>query len=144
MTPSTSAPPLLPRRERKFAWLAVLAGLGLLGVAVLVRFNPAEHSFFPRCVFHSISGWDCPGCGGQRALHHLLHGQFGLALRHNALLLLLLPLGFWQASRWFWEQHTGSRLPKLFRHHRWPWILGAVVLGFGVVRNLPGCEWLRP
>jgi hypothetical protein len=145
MPATTSIPPVLPRHERKFGWLLGGAALvALVGVALLVRFNPAEHSFFPRCLFFTMSGWECPGCGGQRALHHLLHGQLGLALKHNALLLLLLPLGVWQVTRWIWEQRTGQRLPSLFQNHRWAWLLVVVVIGFAVLRNVPGAEWLRP
>lgn len=37
------------------------------------------------------TGWDCPGCGSQRAIHHLLHGEIGSAWRMNPLLILLIP-----------------------------------------------------
>jgi hypothetical protein len=117
---------------------------GGLGLIALFQFNPAEHHFFPRCAFHVISGWDCPGCGGQRALHYLLHGNLGAAVRHNALLIALLPVGGGGLARSLWRHWSGRAGPALFHHHWWPWLLCGLVIGFGVVRNLPGFGWLRP
>lgn len=133
-------------------WLTrrgLLAGLVVVGVAVglfaLFRFNPAEHGFFPRCTFHSVSGWECPGCGGQRALHQLLHGNLGAALRYNALFIALLPVGGWLLARRVWQRWSGKATSSsVFNHHLWPWLLAGLVIGFGIVRNLPGFAWLRP
>jgi len=44
------------------------------------------------CVFYEHTGLDCPGCGGQRALYHLLHGHILKALSYNALFVLFLPV----------------------------------------------------
>jgi hypothetical protein len=126
-TPATR-PPL----SRGVCWSVV----GLAGIVLLVVFF--------RCVFHLVSGWDCPGCGGQRALHQLLHGNLGLALRQNALFILLLPVGGWYLFRFVMQKSTGRTLPSPFSHHLWPWILCVIVISFGLVRNLPGFDWLRP
>lgn len=45
-----------------------------------------------KCQFHEITGWLCPGCGGQRAFYHLLHGNLLYALRCNALIVVLIPI----------------------------------------------------
>ena len=45
------------------------------GVALLYNYNPAEADFFLPCVFYSLTGLKCPGCGMQRAGHLLLHGR---------------------------------------------------------------------
>jgi hypothetical protein len=118
--------------------------VGLLALAALFRLNPAEHSFFPKCFFHSVSGWDCPGCGGQRAVHHLLHGRLGAALHANALFVCLLPVGIWYFARFVIRRLNGRNLPAPFHHHLWAWLLAALVIAFGIVRNLPGFDWLRP
>ena len=47
------------------------------GLLLLYLYNPAEHRFFIPCVFRAATGLKCPGCGMQRALHLLLHGQVG-------------------------------------------------------------------
>ena len=42
------------------------------------------------CWFHALTGYDCPFCGGSRALGALLHGDLAGALRFNAFAVLLL------------------------------------------------------
>lgn len=44
-----------------------------------------------QCNFHDVTGWQCPGCGGQRAFYYLLHGEIVSALRHNVLIIIILP-----------------------------------------------------
>ncbi len=34
-----------------------------------------------------ITGWECPGCGSQRALHQFLHGNFSAAFTFNMLFI---------------------------------------------------------
>lgn len=44
------------------------------------------------CIFNKQTGWLCPGCGGQRAIQSLLHGNFNEAFLLNPLIYILLPL----------------------------------------------------
>lgn len=37
-----------------------------------------EHYMIP-CLFLKYTGIPCPGCGGQRSLYHLFHGEFSEA-----------------------------------------------------------------
>jgi hypothetical protein len=62
-----------------------------MGAAILYRFDPETVHFFPRCVFHELTGLQCPGCGTTRALHHLLHGDLAGALHFNAMLFVVAP-----------------------------------------------------
>lgn len=39
-----------------------------------------------------LTGFDCPGCGSQRALHALLSGDPAAAWRSNAAFVIALPL----------------------------------------------------
>ncbi len=48
--------------------------------------DPAVYPF-PQCPFNSLTGYQCPGCGSQRAIHQLFHGHILSAIRLNALLL---------------------------------------------------------
>lgn len=58
----------------------------MLGAIVLYTFDPSAYPFYPRCLFHALTGLDCPGCGATRAVHALLHGRIGEAFRYNAML----------------------------------------------------------
>ena len=79
----------MPRPVRH-SRLVLGAALLLAAVALLV-FDPADHGFFPRCLFHSLTGWKCAGCGAQRMTHSLLQLDIAEAFRQNALLVLQLP-----------------------------------------------------
>ena len=116
-----------------------LLALGLGAAAVLFFVNPAEHGFFPQCLFHRLTGWNCPGCGATRAAHELLRGHWGAAFHDNALLLAALPLLAGLAVRKWRRPERKVQVNPLSL-----WILLAVVVTFGVVRNLAGFEWLSP
>jgi len=110
---------------------SVIVGLSAaVSLFSLFLFDPAHYNFYPACYFHLITGFYCPGCGGLRATHQLLHGNFEAAARLNLLLVLSLPgVALWSVR--------GIR-PV------WIWIvLGACVV-FTVARNVPGGEWLSP
>ena len=135
---TTGDPPRLAERKTNGkVWLAVWGGVLLGCCALLFFFNPAQHSFYPRCAFYQMTGWQCPGCGGLRAAHQLLHGQVVEALRLNALAVLALPLAGWILWR-NWAR-GGARVQA-----RWVWLGLVALLLFGVVRNLPGFAWLSP
>lgn len=54
-------------------------------------YDPALGGVFPPCPFHSLTGLQCPGCGSQRAVHHLLNFDLVSAFHQNALLVLSIP-----------------------------------------------------
>lgn len=57
------------------------------------RNDPATDTLRIPCLFHKLTGWNCWGCGGQRAFHQLLHGNFANAANLNALIFPVLLLG---------------------------------------------------
>ena len=44
---------------------------------LLLRFPPAQYSFYPRCPVHQLLHLQCPGCGATRAIADILRGGFG-------------------------------------------------------------------
>ena len=48
----------------------------------------------PKCMFHELTGLECPACGNQRALHALLHGNIKSAFSYNPLFVISLPYLF--------------------------------------------------
>lgn len=60
---------------------------------VFYFYNPSSGiSVFPSCPFKTLSGYNCPGCGSQRAIHQLLHGNLVEAFYLNPLLVLSIPI----------------------------------------------------
>ena len=138
----------LPRpiaSRRATLGLLSLAALLLLG-ALFFFFDPVRHSFYPTCLFHKLTGLNCPGCGGLRALHHLTHGSLVTAFRCNPLFIGLLPFLLFLALRWFLRGREAiDRDPILFRP-RVLWSLLVVTLLFTILRNLPwsAFAWMSP
>lgn len=74
--------------SRKAKILMAIAA-SVCAVAIIVylwAFDPTQYPA-PQCVFKRLTGYDCPGCGTQRALHALLHGRIAEAWHYNAALL---------------------------------------------------------
>ncbi|MGA7993031.1 MAG: DUF2752 domain-containing protein [Thermoanaerobaculia bacterium] len=76
------------RRRR----IGALVALSFAGVLLLFFFDPATAGFYPPCLFKTVLGTQCPGCGSLRAAHQLLHGNFAGAWALNKPLLIALPL----------------------------------------------------
>jgi len=123
---------------------AIVLGATAIGAGAMVFFfNPSTHLFYPVCLFHAVTGWNCPGCGMTRALYALLHGNLQLALKDNALFVLTLTaLAVWGvrfAGRKMRGQPATLGVPPKFLAA----FLG-VALAFAVLRNLPAFAWLSP
>jgi hypothetical protein len=143
-TESQPVPPkfTLPPSLAFFAG-AVLAATVLGSGAVLFFFNPSTHGFYPVCLFHKLTGLNCPGCGGTRAAYQLLHGHLLLALRDNALFLLALAA---LAARgvWFALCKIRHRPATLAVPPKALWAFLAIAIIFGLLRNLPAFSFLSP
>ncbi len=63
----------------------------LVALCVYFYFDPSDH-LFPRCPFLVATGYECPGCGSQRAIHALLHGDIVAAWHFNAMLIVFIPI----------------------------------------------------
>jgi hypothetical protein len=70
----------------------LILGTAALAAAVLFLFDPATAGFYPPCLFKTVLGRQCPGCGSLRAAHQLLHGNIREAWALNPTLLIVGPL----------------------------------------------------
>ena len=61
----------------------------IIGAVFYFAVDPATFPFMPQCVFHRLTGLQCVGCGSQRMLHALLHGD--IAGDSGQMLLSLSP-----------------------------------------------------
>ncbi len=106
-------------------------------LSVFYIFDPQEVNLFPKCTFKAITGYDCPGCGSQRAIHDMLHIDFAGAYSHNPLMLFLIPyLLLWL----FFELLGGKKLlPGLDKALFGKWaayIVFTVIVLFWILRNV--------
>jgi hypothetical protein len=128
---------MLRPRPRSAVWSAVVIGLALLGGGVLFAVNPAKYEWYPVCWLHVTTGLQCPGCGGLRATHELLHGHLAAAWALNPLAVLLTPLYAWFGLDAGLALLRGRGLPKSPPRPAMIWLGVAGLLVFGIVRNLP-------
>lgn len=119
--------------QSKWVWL----GTALLITFLLYSFNPSETAIAPKCMFKMLTGWDCPGCGFQRAAHAALHGHFVTAARYNFFLIYALPyLLALILTEWVWK---GARQEKWRRIFEGSLALNFYIISFlvwGIVRNI--------
>ena len=125
-----------PREGWSLALLTLLLCAGLL---LFYFLDPAASHGFWVCPFHRLTGWYCPGCGGQRALHELLHGRFAAAFQLNPFaMVLFLPLAGYAYAAYALRVLGGVRLPGMaVRNGQVIALLAAMAL-FGILRNLWG------
>jgi hypothetical protein len=130
------------RFSARYCWCA---GALLIAAAatVLYWFDPSGARFFPRCPLYLLTGLYCPGCGGLRAAHALLHSRISDALAWNPLVVCILPLGAWYVACRYFRWRT---LPLTFSGAHFAYFWLALLVGFGIARNLPWhpCTLLAP
>jgi Protein of unknown function (DUF2752) len=110
--------------QRRSIMVCIGAGLVAAGFWLV---NPARLTYCPLCLFHSFTGLYCPGCGSTRALHQLTHGHLLAAFHLNPLAVVALPL----LTIWLARGECTKLKPA------WIWTLLAIIVAFGVLRNLP-------
>lgn len=119
---------------RKIVYLGGL--VVFIGVVWLYKTNDPRGGNFPKCPFKWATGFQCPGCGSQRAAHHLLNGRLGEAFLVNALFVIALPyiaLGFFFER---YERASPAWRKRLFGPFASKVVLVTVLL-FWVIRNFP-------
>jgi hypothetical protein len=117
----------------------ILIGFGIvLFMVVFYSFNPLKYSFFPKCPFRLLTNFDCPGCGSQRAIHSLLHGDISKAADYNLLLVFSLPFLFIHYLFLLSGLNKGkTKVWALIYKDSTPKVIFIIVLLFWILRNIP-------
>ena len=88
------------------------------------------------CLFHKLTGLDCPGCGMTRAVLSLARSDIAAAFGYNAIWPVILGYLLWVGlgvSTAYVKRGEVFYLPgKTWMHA----LLLAVILSFGVLRNI--------
>lgn len=122
----------------KYVWRFLVAIFVLIsGGIIYYLFSPAESQFFPQCPFHFLTGYDCPGCGSQRAIHNLLHLKIKEAFLSNPLLVVAIPfLIFGIYLEYFGGKERHPKIRKALYSKRAIYVILAIIILFWVGRNL--------
>jgi len=99
--------------------------------------NPADVDFLPKCIFYTTTGIYCPGCGSQRATHHLLNFNIlGLLQQNIFYFIVLLMMGYHlviTSINLFFKKHLYNYL----YHPKTPIIFLIFLILFWILRNIP-------
>lgn len=122
------------------AAVAAAAG-GTIGLLQAV--DPTEPGHYPTCPVLFLTGWFCPGCGSLRMLHHLGDGNVAEAWAMNPLgLVMVLALVLYWVG---WTRRVVTGRARSAPLPAWAvWAFFVVVVGYAVLRNLPGMGVLAP
>ncbi len=111
--------------------IIVLLILGLLYLLFFRRFRIG----IP-CIFYTITGWKCPGCGMTHALSVLSKGDIKAAWDYNALSITALPV----LCTYLFYRWVRVNLGKGEGFHIWEYVLLVLlfvsVVGYGIIRNI--------
>ncbi len=106
--------------------IAVVTG----GIAIVIsNHGHGVGELSPSCVIRRLTGYDCPGCGSQRALDALLHGHIAEAWSYNYALPVLVAVALLYIV-------SPQRIRGVLYH---PATLSALIiamLGWWVLRNV--------
>src|SRR5690554_6099106 len=121
----------------------IVIAIGVVFIAIIFvyfyLFSPHKNeAFFPFCMFKHATGLDCVGCGGQRAVHDLLHLNFRSALDHNALFVLSIPLiSYYIVNATRRYIYDISEPFNFWYSRRFGILFILIVLSFFILRNIP-------
>ena len=88
------------------------------------------------CVLHNLTGYYCPGCGGTRAIHALLHGHIVRSFFYHPIVVYTAVFFGWFMLSQTIEKASRGRF-AIGMHYRdiYLWIALAIVLLNWLVKN---------
>lgn len=118
--------------------LAIVAFIVLAGfIGVYAQVNPANSLVAPKCLMKMLTGYDCPSCGGQRALHAMLNGDIGGAFMFNPFLFVAIPFVGAIAYSSFSQSRFAQKLKPILQGPIAIGIYLFVYFAWWIIRNTP-------
>ena len=106
--------------NKKITFIVIAVALAIMAVVYFV-FDPTTTRLFPKCAFYALTGFKCPGCGSQRAIHALL--VFSLPF-----IALLLTNRYWRGHFPRFYSRLNSTIVTI--------IAAIIVILWWILRNL--------
>jgi Protein of unknown function (DUF2752). len=126
------------KKKRALIGFAIIIAL-IAGGYLYSQYDPEESLFFPKCPVYTLTGYECPGCGSQRAFHNLFHGEIAKAFMYNPLMMLIMPYILLGVYIEYIANRNASITIRLrnFFYGKWAvLVLGVVIVLFTLLRNI--------
>lgn len=89
------------------------------------------------CLFHMVTGFYCPGCGGTRAVAALLRGQICISFLYHPIVPYCAAVYLWFMASHTVERMTGHRWKVGMRYRNlYLWIALAIVVLNTAVKDI--------
>ena len=127
-----------PQMNRYFyiaGW--ILMALFAMGAAVIHIKGKTILNYVPPCMFHRVTGYYCPGCGGTRAVFTFFRGNIVRAFKFHPFVPYTVILGGWFMLSQTIQRLSGDRI-KIGMNFRivYLWIaLGIIALNW-IIKNM--------
>ena len=115
--------------------LGVAAVIAVLGV-YLYYFDNSPFTF--KCPVKFLTGFDCPGCGSQRAIHSLLHGDIAKALSYNYFIIIGIPYACFVAITGVMKSEKTKHWRNILAGPEAGVIFLCLALAWTITRNIAG------
>lgn len=99
--------------------------------------SPTDSKLFPQCPFKLITGWSCPGCGIQRAIHSLLNGRLSEALSYNYFFIISIPYAFLMFIAYCMRKYIhNERIAELLENRKLAMLYVCFFFAWFLIRNV--------
>lgn len=126
-------------QQDKVMYIIGLVFLGLFAIAGLIFYLNGDllRSLMPPCVFYTITGYYCPGCGCTRAVYALFRGHIITSFQFNAFIPYVAIVGGWFMLSQTLQRVSRNRI-KIGLHFRpiYAYLAVAVLLINWIAKNL--------
>lgn len=126
----------------KIKW--IVGFIILIFLAIIYKtYHPLQNIYFPKCPFLVLTGYKCPGCGSQRAIHYLLNLDIPNAFSNNMILVLFIPYIIIELLFRGVKNPSDSLLKwrKILFGPKAIYIVLAIIISFWILRNTVFPSW---
>lgn len=112
--------------------------LSVWAIYIYSKYSPTDNNmWFPQCPFKLLTGWSCPGCGIQRAVHALLNWHLGEAFAYNYFFVISIPYSVIVCVAYGLRRlHKAERITEIFEHRILAMIYVYCFFAWFIIRNI--------
>lgn len=109
-------------------------------IIIYTTIDPSDKIYFPKCMFKMLTGYNCPGCGSQRAFHHLFNGEFTAAFIQNPVMWIVLTyISIYLILKYITDMQNGfKKIYTFLDSYKTKLVIMALIIVWWVIRNVLG------